>query len=118
MAPVREGHADFRGWQTWYRVTGALGGEKLPLVVLHGGPGCTHDYVDSIKGLAASGRAIIHYDQLGNGGSTHLRDQGVDFWTRACFSMSSKTSSAISEYPRPITCWASLGAGCWAPNMR
>jgi len=85
MAPIREGHADFRGWQTWYRVTGALAGDKLPLVVLHGGPGCTHDYVDSIKGLANSGRAVIHYDQLGSGRSTHLRDKGADFWTPRLF---------------------------------
>ncbi len=85
MAPVCEGHADFRGWQTWYRVTGALGGDKLPLVVLHGGPGCTHDYLDSIKGLAGSGRAVIHYDQLGNGRSTHLRNKGADFWTPRLF---------------------------------
>jgi L-proline amide hydrolase len=85
VAPVREGHADFRSWQTWYRVTGSLGGDKLPLVVLHGGPGCTHDYVDSLKGLAKTGRAIIHYDQLGNGRSTHLRDKGTDFWTPRLF---------------------------------
>ncbi len=85
MASVREGRADFRGWQTWYRVTGALGGDKLPLVVLHGGPGCTYDYVDCIKGLASGGRAVIHYDQLGNGRSTHLRDKGADFWTPRLF---------------------------------
>jgi len=85
MAPVREGYADFRGWQTGYRVTGSLGGNKLPLVVLHGGPGCTYDYVDSIKGLANTGRAVIHYDQLGNGRSTHLNDKGPEFWTPRLF---------------------------------
>jgi L-proline amide hydrolase len=53
--------------------------------VLHGGPGCTHDYVDSLKGIAASGRAVVHYDQLGNGRSTHLRDRGADFWTVELF---------------------------------
>jgi L-proline amide hydrolase len=78
---TREGHADFRGYRTWYRVTGELGGIKLPLVVLHGGPGCTHDYVDSFAKLGGPDRAVIHYDQLGNGGSTHLRDKGADFWT-------------------------------------
>jgi L-proline amide hydrolase len=53
--------------------------------VLHGGPGCTHDYVDSFKALAARGRAVVHYDQLGNGRSTHLRDKGADFWTPRLF---------------------------------
>jgi L-proline amide hydrolase len=80
-ALATEGFADFRGYRTWYRVTGDLASSKLPLVVLHGGPGCTHDYVDSFKGLAAQGRAVVHYDQLGNGRSTHLRDKGGDFWT-------------------------------------
>ena len=53
--------------------------------MLHGGPGCTHDYVDSLKGIAATGRAVVHYDQLGNGRSTHLRDKGADFWTVELF---------------------------------
>jgi len=82
---VREGHADFRGYKTWYRITGDLNGGKTPLVVLHGGPGCTHDYVDSFKDIAQQGRAVIHYDQLGNGQSTHLPDKGADFWTVQLF---------------------------------
>jgi L-proline amide hydrolase len=81
----REGSAPFRGYATWYRVTGDLAASPAPLVVLHGGPGCTHDYVDSLKGIAASGRAVVHYDQLGNGRSTHLRDRGADFWTVELF---------------------------------
>jgi L-proline amide hydrolase len=76
-----EGHADFRGWKTWYCITGDLQSGKVPLLVLHGGPGCTHDYVDSLKEIAATGRAVIHYDQLGNGKSTHLPEKGADFWT-------------------------------------
>ena len=86
---MSEGYADFRGHQTWYRVTGSLdaGREngKAPLVVLHGGPGCTHDYLDSLTELAATGRPVVHYDQLGNGRSTHLRDKGADFWTVELF---------------------------------
>jgi L-proline amide hydrolase len=82
---VREGEAPFRDWRTWYRVTGDLDARKLPVVILHGGPGCTHDYVDSFKHLAAGGRAVVHYDQLGNGRSTHLPDKGADFWTPRLF---------------------------------
>ena len=78
---VVEGVAPFRDWQTWYRVTGDLTSPKTPLVVAHGGPGCTHDYVLSIASIAESGRPVIHYDQLGNGRSTHLPDKGGDFWT-------------------------------------
>jgi len=71
----------FGAWETWYRVTGELAADKAPLVVLHGGPGCTHDYVLAIADLAAQGRAVIHYDQLGSGRSTHLPDRPADFWT-------------------------------------
>jgi L-proline amide hydrolase len=85
IAKTIEGYAGFRGYRTWYRVTGEIGGGKQPVVILHGGPGATHDYVDSFKGLAAAGRAVIHYDQLGNGRSTHLRDKGPDFWTPGLF---------------------------------
>jgi L-proline amide hydrolase len=52
-----------------------------PLVLVHGGPGCTHDYLLSLAALADQGRAVIHYDQLGAGNSTHLPDKGVEFWT-------------------------------------
>ncbi len=78
---THEGFADFRGYKTWYRITGDLASGKLPLVVVHGGPGCTHDYVDSLKDIAVTGRSVVHYDQIGNGKSTHLRDKGADFWT-------------------------------------
>lgn len=78
---THEGFSPYKGYQTWYRVSGSLAAPNLPLVVAHGGPGCTHDYVDSFKELSGSGRAVIHYDQIGNGKSTHLRDKGADFWT-------------------------------------
>ncbi len=86
----KEGFAPFGEWRTWYRITGTRdpavpGQAKPPLVVLHGGPGCTHDYVDSFRLLAEGGRAVIHYDQIGNGRSTHLRDKGPEFWTVALF---------------------------------
>lgn len=82
---VREGYADFREHRTWFRVTGDLNSGRLPLIIAHGGPGCTHDYVDSFKDLAATGHAVVHYDQLGNGRSTHLREAPSDFWTVELF---------------------------------
>ena len=85
VLPSREGHAEFQGYRTWYRVVGDLGSGKLPLVTLHGGPGGTHDYLEPCERLAAGGRAVIFYDQLGAGRSTHLRDKGADFWTVELF---------------------------------
>lgn len=84
--PVRsEGYAPYLGHQTWYRVSGSLDSGKVPLVLAHGGPGCTHDYLDAFADLASDGRAVIHYDQLGNGRSTHLPDAPATFWTVALF---------------------------------
>ena len=49
---ISEGYSQFGPHKTWYRVTGDLNWKKVPLVVAHGGPGCTHDYVDSFKDIA------------------------------------------------------------------
>lgn len=76
-----EGFAPFRDYETWYRITGDVHSGVTPLVIAHGGPGCSHDYLDSLVALARSGRAVIHYDQLGGGRSTLLPDRGEDFWT-------------------------------------
>ena len=101
-----EGYADFEGAQTWFRVYGELpaipapdshsptspapdsptsdspaAGSPAPLVVLHGGPGATHDYLTPIAELSDTGRAVVLYDQLGNGNSTHFPERGADFWT-------------------------------------
>jgi L-proline amide hydrolase len=66
---------------TWYRVDGDLRSGVPALVVLHGGPGASHDYLLATTGLARDGRAVLLYDQLGNGRSTHLPERGADFWT-------------------------------------
>ncbi|MFY9782631.1 MAG: proline iminopeptidase-family hydrolase [Acidimicrobiales bacterium] len=82
---VVEGVVPFREYKTWYRVTGDLSSSMTPLVVVHGGPGCSHDYLLSLAEIARSGRPVIHYDQLGGGRSTHLPDEGPEFWTVALF---------------------------------
>ncbi|AEV86964.1 peptidase [Actinoplanes sp. SE50] len=83
--PTAKGTVAFGPHRTWYRVTGQLGAGRPALVVLHGGPGITHDYLKNIADLAADGWPVVHYDQLGNGGSTHLPERGADFWTPALF---------------------------------
>lgn len=80
-AATFEGRVPVRDGSTWYRVTGELDRVGAPpLVVLHGGPGATHDYVSSLAHLAASGRAVVHYDQLGCGRSTHFPGRGAEFF--------------------------------------
>ncbi|MHA3701952.1 proline iminopeptidase-family hydrolase [Jatrophihabitans sp. YIM 134969] len=72
------------GFRTWYRVTGDLA-EGVPLVALHGGPGAPHDYLLTVADLAVGDRAVVHYDQVGCGRSTHLPDRPTEFWTVQLF---------------------------------
>ena len=73
--------------ETWFRVVGDLAPSsgKLPVLLLHGGPGATHDYLEPMADLARDGRAVVLYDQLGNGNSTYLPDAPADFWTPELF---------------------------------
>jgi proline-specific peptidase len=68
---AREGTIYFRGYRVWYACIGE--GEKLPgklpLLCLHGGPGASHDYLESLGAMAKRGRQVIFYDQLGCGNS-------------------------------------------------
>jgi L-proline amide hydrolase len=82
-----EGHLESGGHRTWYRVVGDLDAhaERAPVIICHGGPGATHDYVEPIAALTASGRACVLYDQLGNGRSDHLPDADPSFWTVELF---------------------------------
>lgn len=83
--PVAKGTVPFGDHRTWYRVTGALRTGRPALVVVHGGPGSTHDYLQNLSVFAGHGWPVVHYDQIGNGGSTHLPDRGADFWTVRLF---------------------------------
>jgi L-proline amide hydrolase len=84
---IAEGLVEWDGHATWYRGAGDLStGAKAPLLILHGGPGAAHDYVESIADLSRiAGRPCVLYDQLGCGRSQHLPDAPADFWTVALF---------------------------------
>ena len=85
MMETTEGFLDWSQGRTWYRVYGDLSA-GTPLVVLHGGPGASHDYCEPIADLmAATGRPVVLYDQLGCGLSQHLPDAPADFWTVSLF---------------------------------
>jgi proline-specific peptidase len=85
MATTSEGTVPFRGYRTWYRVVGELPATNgsLPLLVLHGGPGVPHDYLEDLAGLADGGRSVVFYDQIGCGKSDHPDDGAL--WTMATF---------------------------------
>src|SRR5438105_15465873 len=82
--PVQEGFIPFNGFKTWYRIVGGQSeAGKLPLLCLHGGPGVPHDYLEPIEALAATGRRVVFYDQLGCGNSDHPHDPTM--WTVPLF---------------------------------
>lgn len=83
--PTSTGTVRFGDHRTWYRLTGGPGAGAPTVVVVHGGPGSTHDYLLNLRRLADGGWPVLHYDQLGNGGSTHLPAQEPGFWTVEMF---------------------------------
>lgn len=80
-----DGTIEFRGYRTWYCIAGELrsAGGKLPLLVLHGGPGFPHDYLEDLAELSEGGRAVVFYDQLGCGKSDHPDDPAL--WVMETF---------------------------------
>jgi proline-specific peptidase len=79
---VEEGLVPFGRYETWYRAVGDASSELAPLLCLHGGPGSTHHYFEPLERLAAAGRRVVVYDQIGCGGST--RPDG-DVWSLRLF---------------------------------
>ncbi len=87
-ATVREGLLPFsyqgENLQTYYKVIGDHHDHNhTPVVVLHGGPGLSHDYLLPHADLSTlyGSRLVILYDQIGNARSTHLPDKPSTFWT-------------------------------------
>jgi proline iminopeptidase len=57
---------------------------RLKVLLLHGGPGATHEYMEAFDSFfPAAGIEYYYYDQLGSGNSDHPDDD--DLWTTARF---------------------------------
>lgn len=66
---INEGYMPFMGYKTYYRTVGERT-DKAPLVLLHGGPGSTHNYFEVLDRVAEEdGRMLVMYDQIGCGNS-------------------------------------------------
>lgn len=76
---ITTGKMPFMGFETYYRIVGEKT-DKAPLLLIHGGPGSTHNYFEVLDSLAATtGRQVISYDQLGCGES--YVDGHPELWT-------------------------------------
>lgn len=74
--PAQEGTIEVPGGQVWYKAVGE--GPLPPLLVAHGGPGFTHNYLTPLEELAEN-RQVIFWDQLGCGRSECPTDPAL--WT-------------------------------------
>lgn len=70
-----EGTIAVSGGNVWYRIAGP-DAPGVPLLVLHGGPGAGHDYLESLQALADE-RPVVFYDQLGCGRSDIPDDESL-----------------------------------------
>jgi L-proline amide hydrolase len=75
----------FMTWEagkTYYKVIGDLKSKLTPVVLLHGGPGFSHDYLlPPARLINSTGRPVILYDQIGCGKSTHKPKAKPNYWT-------------------------------------
>ena len=93
-------------------------GGPAPIVLLHGGPGGTHDYLEPLLDLGDGGRPVVLYDQIGNGRSDHLRDAPAEFWTVELFKRELTCLLEDLGFADRYPCSASRGAGCWRSSTR
>ncbi len=62
----KTGYMEVTGGKVWYEIVGRP--KKTPIIMLHGGPGYPHNYLEPFRDLAVD-RQVIFYDQLGCGKS-------------------------------------------------
>jgi L-proline amide hydrolase len=75
---------EWDGLRTWYKIVDGApepagrGGAAAPVVICHGGPGLTHDYLTSVARLSERGHTCVLYDQVGSGRSACGPGTGPD----------------------------------------
>ena len=70
--PDDAGHIAVKGGRIWYRIDGRrhFARGRVPLVILHGGPGASHHYLLPLVALSDE-RPVVFYDQLDSGRADH-----------------------------------------------
>ena len=62
---IQEGSVSVSGGKIRYKIVGK-NKKGIPILVLHGGPGVSYDYLEPLAGLADE-RPVVFYNQLGCG---------------------------------------------------
>ncbi len=91
---IIEGYLDYLEYKTYYRIVNP-NGKNTPLLMLHGGPGSTHNSFELFDDLAfETDRPIIMYDQIGCGKSItpkgHKELWNKDTWVNELINLREK----------------------------
>jgi proline iminopeptidase len=79
MIPIETPKGTFKVWTKRFGRN-----PRVKLLLLHGGPGATHEYFEGLESfLAAEGIEFIYYDQLGSAWSDQPKDESL--WTTERF---------------------------------
>jgi hypothetical protein len=91
---------------------------RIRLLLLHGGPGATHEYFEALEhALGAEGIELIYYDQLGSAYSDQPKDASL--WTVERFVDEVEQCARRSGSRRTTsTCSATPGAASSRPSTR
>ena len=71
---VQEGTISVDGYQVWYRRVGSGG---IPLLLLHGGPGAGHDYLEPLAALAADRQIAL---MINSGAADRISPDHRSLW--------------------------------------
>ena len=103
-----------QAYSTWYTYKGRWGSYR-PLIVLHGGPGFSHDYMIALADLSVI-RPVIFYDQIGIARSSHLTDKPQGFFTVDLFLSELKNVVAYFDLNK-FDLLGHSWEGCWPRSM-
>jgi proline iminopeptidase len=79
MIPIEMPKGKFKVWTKQFG-----NNQRMRLLLLHGGPGATHEYFECFESyLPSEGIEFIYYDQLGSAYSDQPED--IDLWTTSRF---------------------------------
>ena len=115
-----EGHVTWDGHRTWYRRRGeAVPGGPAPIVLLHGGPGGTHDYLEPLLDARRRrpARRALRPDRQRPQRSPARRARRV-LDGRAVQARADLPARGRSASTAATSCSASRGAGCWRSSTR
>jgi proline iminopeptidase len=72
--PMQDGFVDANGVMIYYEMIGTAQAGRRPLVIVHGGPGASHDYFLPYLLPLARGNQLVFIDERGSGRSSKLGD--------------------------------------------